>query len=373
MNIFLDSNILFSDPFFRDNFARNFLGTIKDIDGKIFISSIVYQEVINNYKRELKKRRKTFGEAFFELNKLLITNVEHTFKNEEFYLAELINYYQKMMDEGYLVIIPHTEFDMFNEIVQRALNNKKPFDYQKEEFKDTVIWLTYSKFVEKHKICGFFLSNNTKEFYAPDKKSIHPDLLEDTQRLVPYKSIEEFMTSNSDYIQQLFTDKEEERSFIQLLDWAEENLSETYIQKVIIKEFMEELQSELSNYVEDLSGIELNKIMDVLDDISKVESISLLQTHLKTYEREIYGSEIIIYGSLEVNHFVSLYIWNSFRDKGEDPFFCIGNDTITHIVEFTFTINSEFKAENFEVKDIEIPTNKEVFTKFSGENPEDLF
>src|SRR5690606_23556801 len=96
-------------------------------------------------------------------------------------------------------------------------------------------------------------------------------------------------------------------------DWAEENLSETYIQKVIKEEFMEELHSELSYYIEDLSGIELNKIMDSSDDISKIESISLLETQLKTYEREIYDLEILIYGFLEVNHFVSLYIWNSFQ------------------------------------------------------------
>lgn len=370
MNIFLDSNVLFSDPFFKDNFARNFLETMKNIDGEIYISSVVYQEVINNYKRELKKRRKSFGESFYELNKLLVTKVEHTFKNEEYYLRELTNFYQNLIDEGHLTIIHHTDFEMFNEIVQRALNNKKPFDYQKEEFKDTVIWLSYSKFVERENITGYFLSNNTKEFYASDKKSIHPDLLGDTQRLVPFKSIEEFMTSNSEKIQQMLTEKEEERDFMRLLDWSEENLNETYVEKVIQEEFLDELQLELSNYIDDLSSMELNNIIDSADDISKIESISLLLTSLNTYEREIYGSEIIIYGSLDVNHWVSLYIWNSFRDKGESPFFCIGNDTITQCVEFTFTINSAYKAGNFEVKEIESQTKKNNQTP---QNPEDLF
>ncbi|PMC36403.1 hypothetical protein CJ195_16580 [Bacillus sp. UMB0899] len=277
------------------------------------------------------------------------------------------------MDVGHLKIIEHTEFDMFNEIVQRALNNKKPFDYQKEEFKDTVIWLTYSKFVEKHKISGCFLSNNTKEFYASDKKTIHPDLLEDTQRLVPYKSIEEFLKSNSEYINGILTEKEEERDFLQLLDWAEANLSETYVEKVIQKEFINELQSELSYYVDELSEAEINNIINGKDFISKLESITLLQTSLNTYEREIYGTEIIIYGSLDVNHFVSLYIWNSFRDKGESPYFCIGNDTIIQKVEFTFSIKSDYKAENFEVKGIETSNMKEGYIESSKENPEDLF
>ncbi len=94
---------------------------------------------------------------------------------------------------------------------------------------------------------------------------------------------------------------------------------------------------------------------------------------LNTYEREIYGSEIIIYGSLDVYHFVSLYIWNSFRDKGESPFYCIGNDTITQTVEFTFSINSSYKAGNFEVKEIETPKLKDAYKEFSKINPEDLF
>jgi len=357
MNIFLDSNILFPDPFFKENFARNFLKTIKEIDGKIFISNVVYQEVINNYKREFKKRRKTFGEAHFELNKIVVTSVEHTFKDDEFYLSELIDFYQNMIKDGHLIIIPHTEFDMFNEIVQRALNNKKPFDYQKEEFKDTVIWLTYSKYVEKHGISGYFLSNNTKEFYASDKESIHPDLLADTERLVPYKSIEKFLTSNSDNIKDLITEKEEERSFTKLLNWANSNLNESYVEKVIKEEFMEELQSELSFYIDDLSEVEINNIInDYRYNLSKLESITLLNTSLNTFEREIYGSEIIIYGSLDVKHFVSLYLWNLIRDKGESPYFPIGNETITHTIEFTFSINGELNAANFEVKDIETLT-----------------
>jgi predicted nucleic acid-binding protein len=372
VNIFLDSNILFSDPFFRDNFARNLLGTIKDIDGKIYISSIVHQEVINNYKRELRKRRKTFGEAFFDLNKILISNIEHTFKNDDYYLAELIEYYQKLMDEGYLVVIPHTDFDMFDEIVNRALNNKKPFDHHKEEFKDTVIWLSYANFVEKHKISGYFLSNNTKEFYASDNKSIHPDLLEDTQRLIPYTSIKEFMTMNSDHIQEIIQE-EEERSFLELLNWAQDKLNETYVETIITEEFMENLEIELDLYVESLSGSELNEIMNVQGDITKVESVTLLESHLNTYEREFYGLEIVIYGSLSVDHLVSLYIWNSYRDKGEDPNFYIGDDVIEHRVEFTFTINKEFKAGNFEVKDIKSPIERVVFTSNLAMDPEELF
>lgn len=371
MNVFLDSNILYSDPFFRDNFARNFLETMKTIDGKIFISNIVYQEMINNYKRELKKRRKSYGEAFFSLNKLLFTKVEHTFKNDECYTEELCAFYQKLIDEKLVIIIPHTEFDMFDEIVERSLNNTKPFDHQKEEFKDTVIWLTYAKFVEEHETTGYFLSNNTKEFYASDNKSLHPDLLADTQRLEPYKSIEDFLTINSDNIKELLREIEEERSFIQLLDWAENNISESYVESMIKEKFLDDLHLELSHYIDELSEMEINSLLNYTDFISKIESIMLLQASLITYEREIYGSEIIIYGSLDVNHFVSLYIWNSFRDKGENPYYNIGSDTIIQTVKFTFSIDSNYKAGNFEVKEIENVNG--TFNEPSKVNPEELF
>jgi PIN domain len=374
MNIFLDSNILYSDPFFQDNFSRKFLDTIKEANGKIFMSSVVYQEVLNNYKRELKKRRRAFGEGFYDLNKLLLSKFENTFKGDDYYLDEIEKYYRGLIDSGYIEIISHTEFDMFNEIVERALNNKKPFDYQKEEFKDTVIWLSYAKYVESKKIKGFFLSNNTKEFYSGDKKSLHPDLFKDTQRLTPYKSIENFMTSEKDFIQeQIRLNMEEEQQLEILFEWARKNLRKRYVESLISENFIDKLQNELSYYVDNLSGMDLNRLTQTPDDYSKAESLEVLKVKLSTYEREFYVPEIVIYGSLDVNHYISLYAWNSFRDKGEDPYFHVGTDTIYHTVEFTFTIDINFQAGNFEVKDIETKLNNSHINSDNLANPEDVF
>ncbi|MCM3569849.1 PIN domain-containing protein [Neobacillus mesonae] len=373
MNIFLDSNILFSDPFFQNNFSRKFVELVREVKGKLYVSDVVYQEVINNYKKEVRKRRKALGKAHHELNKLLQTKVDHTVQTDSIYVEELICFYQQLIEEGYMSVISHTAFDMFSEIVQRALDNKKPFADQKEEFKDTVIWLTYAKFAEQHKMENcFFLSNNTKEFYASDKTSLHSHLLEDTQRFTAYKSIEEFLTMESANIQNMQQqDIQEKRQLIQLIDWAESHLSESYVQQIIEDTFMKELEWELDDYVRNLSDTELNELTGISIGLGTANSEYIVSMSVNTYEREIYPSEIIIYGSLDVEHELSLYLDNGIRDKEEDRFISAGSDTVSHKVEFTFTIDLDYRPGNFEVKRIDISDDKEVYT-YHGD-PTDLF
>lgn len=49
------------------------------------------------------------------------------------------------------------------------------------------------------------------------------------------------MTINSDVIKELLREIEEERIFIQLLDWAEDNLSDSYVESLIKEKFIDDL------------------------------------------------------------------------------------------------------------------------------------
>jgi PIN domain len=373
MHVFLDSNIIFSDPFFKGNFSRKFLEMLKEVEGKLYIASVVYEESLNNYRREIRKRRKDFGKEMNNLNKLLKTEIETSIIHDEIFLKEFKEFYQELIDQGILKIISHLEFDMFNEIVSRALLPQKPFAHGKEEFKDTVIWLTYANYVEKNEISpGYFISNNTTDFYAKDKKTLHPDLLQDTKRFLPFKSIEEFMKEEAEQIEELQRKSEElrfEKRLDKLITWSEENLRQGLIQEIIENTFLDVLDTEIYDYVNNLSPHELSLIAG--DDFELAESNGILKVLLSTFEREIYPEEIIVYGSLYVLNDVSLYLWNSFRDKGEDPYIYSGSTTIEHTIEFTFSIDDSGEASNFEVKDIE--TIKEEHFEPDDVDPTDIF
>ena len=373
MHVFLDSNIIFSDPFFKRNFSRKFLEMLKEVEGKLYIASIVHEESLNNYRREVRKRRKEFGKEMNNLNKLIKTEIETSNISDELFLNEFNDFYQELIDEGIIKIISHEEFDMFNEIVRRSLLPQKPFEHGKEEFKDTVIWLTYAKYVEKYDLSPcYFLSNNTKDFYDKDEKSLHPDLLKDTNRLLPFNSIEEFMKEESELIDELQRQHEEmrfEKKLDELFTWSEENLNHKLIQEIIEDTFVGVLDSEVYDYVNNLSPHELSLITG--EDFELTESNGILKVVLTTFEREIYPEEIIVYGSLNVLNDVSLYLWNSFRDKGEDPYIYNGSSTIQHTIEFTFSIDDSGEASNFEVKDIE--TIKEEQPYSGNADPTEVF
>ncbi|MDW2878154.1 MULTISPECIES: PIN domain-containing protein [Bacillaceae] len=347
LKVFLDSNIIFSDPFFKGNFSRKFVDAMIELRGNLVISNLVYEESKNNYRREIKKRRKELGKIKHKLNKILITEVENTYKDDEFYVKEFIDYYQDMIDKGFLEIVSYNDFEIFDEIIKRSLIPKKPFDHHKEEFKDTVIWLSYSNYVEKNELSNcFFISNNTSDYYDSDKIRLHPDLLEDTQRIKPYKSIEDFMKHEVEPLLE-----EQEKQYEQLLDWAEVHLEEKYVEDIIKTEFVDELTNELSYFVNHLDAHEIRHIASTHDDYSQAEFNGILSVNLATYERELYSNEIIIYGSLNIWSDVSLFLVK--RDKVEEDTLNVGSMGMNQKVEFTFTIGLDYLPANFEVKRIE--------------------
>lgn len=346
LNVFLDSNIIFADPFFKENFSRKFIESLKEIEGTIFISNLVYEESKNNYIREVRKRRKEFGKTKHSLNKLLVSEIDNTLKTDDDYLKEFVEYYQNFIETGLITVINHEDFEMFNEIVKRSLLPKKPFAHHKEEFKDTVIWLSYSNFVEKHELSDcFFVTNNTTDYYDNDKTQLHPDLLEDTMRIKPYKSIEDFMKNE---VEPLLEKREKQAK--QLLDWQKSNLKDEYVENLIRVNFIEELADELSYFSNHLDSHEVRRFAGIQDSYY-VEFQNISKFSLDTYEREVFSDEIIIYGSLNIWSNVSLFI-NSLGKVKED-FNNAGLMSINQKVEFTFIIDLDFLPKNFEVKDIE--------------------
>ncbi|MGG4499083.1 PIN domain-containing protein [Brevibacillus reuszeri] len=339
MNVFLDSNILFSDPFFKGNFERNFLTTLKNINGKLYLSDVVYKETINNYRREVKKRRKKYSSAYGHLIKILSSVPAYTLQDDEIHVQELITFYDELQELGLLVIVEHNQFDIFSKIVNRAIDNKKPFADGKEEFKDTVIWLSYAHFVEDKSLSDcFFITNNSSEFFNSTKTELHPDLLEDTSSIKGYLSIEAFMTAESE----LISEANEEAYFEKILDLggSEKVRSMSYIGDLVREYFTETINQEVSEYIESLSAANKDKLFP---NYAEVQSGPIYQLKMWDHEREIYRDEIVIYGVVQVMHDVSMQI---------NEMMSLGSKSLVHKIDFTFSLSADEFPSNFEVKEI---------------------
>src|SRR5690606_7702682 len=108
------------------------------------------------------------------------------------------NFYDQLISEGTVKILEYNN-DMLPEIVNRAIERKKPFTENKTELKDTIIWLTYVKFVESKKLKNcILLTANVSDFCDTDEAKnnnfvIHPELKKDSNRFKVYKSPKELI------------------------------------------------------------------------------------------------------------------------------------------------------------------------------------
>lgn len=212
MFLYLDSNIIYMDPFFSKPDTLILLDTLEKNGGKIFISDIVLQESKNNLSKklnELKENIESKAQDFFKH-----ANVEtHDFESTIFFDVESsIERFEKRINElaeqHLLEIIDHNDVDakfFLDDIIYRSLNNIKPFKDKKEEFKDTVIWKTYVEHVKKQSGSNFFfISNNKSDFYkeSPQKGDsnqkvyLHEDLLKDTNLFQPFLTVQSFVHSS---------------------------------------------------------------------------------------------------------------------------------------------------------------------------------
>lgn len=367
VHVFLDSNILFSDPFFRGNFQRNFINSIKNIRGKIYFSDVVKREVLNNYRKELKRRRKEYTEKLNHLNKLLSRKIEPTYQQDDIYITELENFLLKLEKEQVLEIIPHNKYDIFSKIVERALSNKKPFIDGKEEFKDTVIWLSYVSFVEEKCLehC-FFISNNSKEFFNKDKSNLHQDLLEDSIRFKPYLSIEGLMTDESNELSiqiQLFDQAERLKELL-----ISGDLNTSYIENIIFESFIDDLNSEIKHYIDNLHPYEK---LHISAEGAEFHPKEVVKVNLLNFDLELFPDELIVYGSLDVINENAIYFYQPILK--EDPeLMYFGSRSIHHTLNFSFVITPDSQVHNFEVKKIVTPLIRDYELKESNDNYRDL-
>ncbi len=343
MNVFLDSNILFSDPYFTGNFERNFLNTLKTINGRLYLSEVVYKETIKNYRREVKKRRRAYSSAYGYLIKILPSRPEFTLQEDEIYVQELIAFYNELQELGILEIIEHNQFDIYSKIVNRALDNKKPFADGKEEFKDTVIWLSYAHFVEEKSLSNcFFITNNSSEFFNSKKTDLHQDLLEDTRRIKGYLSIEAFMTAESKLISEATEEAREEAYFERLIELGSSKKVKSldYIDDLLKEYFTETINDEITFYIDHLNAVDRYKLF--LNFI-EVQTGPIYKMKMIDVEREVYRDEVVIYGVVQVTHDVSMQITEGLN---------MGNKSLVHRIDFTFSLDADEIPSNFEVKEI---------------------
>lgn len=189
MNIFIDTTVTNQDPFLVSPSNNRLIDLVTQSRGKIYLSEVVIEETIRSFKEGL-------TDAYNEIklkNQFInarTNNYNQMYESVDILLheRELREYYDSLVSIGLLKIIPSDYVDI-REVVMRAINRLKPFSEKKQEFRDAVIWFSYSGYVKENKLDNcYFITNNVTDFYADDKKSPHEELLKDCSSILFFKN-----------------------------------------------------------------------------------------------------------------------------------------------------------------------------------------
>lgn len=185
INIFLDSTVTYNDPYLTNINNGILLELVDKLGGAIYISNVVIEETKNNLKNNLQETIDKINNSLNDYNKLSNANISINIDtNIEYHIENLENYYK----QGILKVVEYDN-DFMPIIVERAIQGIKPFSSNKGEFRDALIWLSYTKFIKEKSLDNcFFITNNTADFYADDKQNLHNDLIHDCANIKLFKS-----------------------------------------------------------------------------------------------------------------------------------------------------------------------------------------
>lgn len=347
MQVFLDSNFCYKDPFMSKNiFNKLLLELAEEAHIKLYMSEVVKKEIINNFEKELTKSLDVIKDHEGKINKLikgdLVTPIMWV-QTVEHYLMELDSHLTSLEDEGIIEIIPYSN-DILPELVDRSIKRIKPFTEKKLEFRDGIIWLSYVEYAKSKNLEGCYLITKNSEDFLKNNE-IHPDLLKDSRSFTIYKNAEDFIKNCS-----------EAQSLKKRLDWVETQdfshhpdevldlISTQCFEKVhdacvdyVNKAFSMPLPSNIITF--DTEWYELNDIE--LKEVTQIDVSVVLDT-------------IIISGYLGIEADYDVYERNPSYERGELEYFLMGSADANLYVKFSISINEDLEVEDMDIDEIDL-------------------
>ncbi|SFB20502.1 protein of unknown function [Lentibacillus halodurans] len=356
MNIFLDSNVVFTDPFMNKNIYNKLLLELAEKDFvTIYISEVVKKEIINNFEKELSKYYKEIEKSEVKIKKILRENERLPFDWKVTvgeYVLKLKEHYEELEDYGLINVL---DFDnnILPELVERSIKRKKPFTDKKQEFRDGIIWLTYANFTKaRERFIGtcYFITNNTSDFTLNGE--IHPDLQEDSTAFIFYKNTQEFF-QNTDQVKQL-------QKTLNLVNWVEgedfEN-SPQVVLDLLEEQCCDEIFEEVWDYLHMYSDRIFTKYHyemkpDYVDFELDATSIELID--VGDINVEVVLDTVVITGFLDANIEFNVGFLNPTWAIEEDEIQNVGSDSKPISMDFTLTINQDKKINDLDLDNIDL-------------------
>lgn len=262
MHVFLDTNVFFNNWFLTDVRFKLLSHYLNNEEKSLLLSELVVNEV--NNKRE--------QEALVTINELNKNIKQLSFLNPSD--GELPTCFQELTPYNIRDLLGANIYDVIDipydsieqtTVVSRALKSTKPFTSGEKGYRDTLIWLSFLKYVKDNNIEGdiaFITANSSDFFKKKGAVAFHSSLQEDIEshgisnRIIPFNSLHNFLESSVNKIENSINKQE-------FLDDNEHYLIDKTIE-----------------FVEGLADSDLSKFLDTPNFHTKLPHIKEIQAEI---------------------------------------------------------------------------------------------
>ncbi len=162
-NVFIDTNVLQWRIFNFDTpelLALKFY--LENTKTKAYTSNVVLEELKNNYKTDINNKVSELKENIKGLSNL---DFWKKLNLQDIISDDLITHFNnRHIKKLFFIKTLPTRQERFDECLKRTIHKIHPC-HEKEEFKDTVIWLTFLDILKETNENFVFITNNVKDFW----------------------------------------------------------------------------------------------------------------------------------------------------------------------------------------------------------------
>lgn len=231
------------------------------------------------------------------------------------------------------------------EIIERAVWRKKPFTENKTELKDTVIWLSYSKYVKDQNIeFPYFLTTNINDFCNISDKTakvfeVHDDLKIDCDHFKVFKYSKDFISE--------VIEKIEAENKSRYKEVAKEKVNVDFVTEVVYSK-SSEVEDDVRQNIEKYDISQLFKIDYFFNGYIEAK-VTNWGSKCNDIEIDILDDCCIISGYQELDVEIEgfEYIFDSNYAEDNHKFF--GSMHILVKAYFTFTLDTDFEVQDFAI------------------------
>lgn len=334
--VILDSNTLHGDPFMRAGQLKRLLSysAINGLD--ILVSEVVVEEVVNNNLKnivrniqEVRSKIKTIN-GYMGGQSLSLNSVDIDLSE-----TQLRDRYSDLAGRDLIKIIPYKN-EMMPELLRRALQKIRPFKENKEEFRDSVIWLSCIDHLKRTDYQGaFFVTNNSSDFCASKENSeLHDDLKNDYDNLKLYRDLGSLFKDEKSLISSLIPHE----SHLKLGEWLSENhITQSYVQEAIGEYFLADISSHVSACV---AGMNLGDF-DRNFFPGYVQASEVVEFDVQDFEVEIDIDSLVVTGTCYSCTEVELFQYNPVHDTSDEKYTFLGDRVLSISTDFMFAISPD--------------------------------